>query len=121
MENNTHDAQNKKNNRALGNLGEDFAARVLELQGYEILERNYRCKAGEIDIIARKENRLSFVEVKTRNTENFGRPAESVTKQKQVRIRQAAAVYLALNAFPKVCISFEVFELCFNRIEQAFY
>ena len=56
------------NNNFLGDAGEDFAAKLLMLKGYRILERKYRCKVGEIDIIAEKSDKLFFVEVKTRQT-----------------------------------------------------
>ena len=61
-------------NRELGNIGERAAAELLQNDGYEILERNYRCQAGEIDIIAVRGSEIAFVEVKTRRNHNYGRP-----------------------------------------------
>lgn len=81
-------------NRALGILGEELAAGYLEMEGYEILCRNYRCPYGEIDVIARKDGYTAFVEVKTRTGNGYGQPAEAVGRAKQRKIRQSAAFYL---------------------------
>ena len=73
--------------RRFGNWGEDAAVRYLKTRGYEILDRNYRSSWGEIDIIARQRDVLAFVEVKTRHSLKFGRPAAAVTG-KQIRLRK---------------------------------
>ena len=71
--------ESRKNGRFdLGRCGEDFAVRLLELDGYEILARNFRCKEGEIDIVASRCGDLAFTEVKTRRTAAFGRPSEAL-------------------------------------------
>ena len=80
--------------RALGQLGEDMAARHLQRLGYVILERNYRCRQGEVDIIARDGERLAFVEVRARRGTAFGTPKESVTARKQARLATVARNYL---------------------------
>ena len=80
--------------RALGQLGEDLAAQHLRRLGYVILERNYRCRSGEIDIIARDQGRLAFVEVRARRGTAYGTPEESVTRRKQVRLATVARHYL---------------------------
>jgi putative endonuclease len=80
--------------RALGQLGEDLALHHLQAQGYEILERNYRCPHGEVDIIARDQRRLAFVEVRARQGTAFGTPEETVTPKKQVRLATVARHYL---------------------------
>ena len=77
-----------------GAAGERIAAHYLEQKGYIILTRNYRYKKAEVDIIARKENRLVFVEVKTRRAQNFGYPEESVTAKKESLFLQAAEEYI---------------------------
>ncbi len=82
------------NKNGLGNLGEDYACEVLTANGYEILNRNFRSRFGEIDIIARKDNFLCFVEVKTRSEKSMGRPAESVTLSKQQKIIKTTEYYL---------------------------
>jgi putative endonuclease len=80
---------------SFGKWGEDKAAEYLTKQGYAIIERNYRCRFGEIDIIAVKEGTLTFVEVKTRANLKFGRPAASVTKTKQNKIHSTGFHYLS--------------------------
>ena len=104
----------------VGDAGEDFAAKVLTAKGYQILERNYRCRTGEIDIIAERCDELIFIEVKTRLTTHFGTPAESVTREKQRRIRGAAACYLKIHGRNHSDVSFQVIELMVNQIENAF-
>jgi len=80
---------------ALGRYGEDVAARHLVAAGMAILERNWRCDLGEIDIVARSGDVLVFVEVKTRATTAFGSPAEAVTARKAARLRRLSARWLA--------------------------
>ena len=67
----------------LGRRGEEVAAAFLERQGYTILERNFRLRQGEIDLIAAKDETVAFVEVKTRRTLDYGLPSEAVTYTKQ--------------------------------------
>lgn len=104
----------------LGCIGEDFAAAFLTKKGYRILERNYRCRAGEIDLIASKENRLCFIEVKTRQTLRFGAPAEAVTVEKQRHIKAAASVYLARHPEKTGEVDFQVIEIYLHHIPDAF-
>ena len=73
------------------------AACFLKTQGYQILERNYRCKKGEIDLIAREGQYLVFVEVKYRSRSDCGYPSDAVNYKKQVRISNGAAYYLWRN------------------------
>jgi putative endonuclease len=80
---------------ALGESGEDLACAALERRGYAILERRYRTRVGEIDIVARDGDVLVFVEVKTRRTVRYGHPAEAVTPEKRRRVALMAADYLA--------------------------
>ncbi len=81
--------------RDIGRLGEDLAARYLQSQGYTILERNYRCQGGEIDLVAVEGSCLVFVEVRTRRSRRFGTPEESVTPWKKERLLRAAQSYVA--------------------------
>jgi putative endonuclease len=78
----------------LGKLGEDLAVRELERRGYAILARRFRTRHGEIDIIARDGGTLVFVEVKARETAEFGTAAEAVTRWKQRRLVRMAGYYL---------------------------
>jgi putative endonuclease len=77
----------------LGKRGETLAASHLVASGYEVVERNWRCKIGEIDIIATKDDELVFVEVKTRSSLAFGHPLEAITVQKLARLRQLAGAW----------------------------
>jgi putative endonuclease len=80
--------------RSLGNFGERVAASHLEAKGYEILERNWSVREGEIDIIAGKPDEIVFVEVRSRRGRSFGTPEESITGRKAAHVRAAAAAYL---------------------------
>lgn len=111
------------NNKQLGELGENTAAEILASSGYKILERNYRCKWGEIDIIASKNSNISFIEVKTRRNYNYGRPCEAVNAKKQQHIRNAALCYLGETENRGVIykqISFDVVEIVIEHIKDAF-
>jgi len=79
----------------LGLVGEDLAARELTSRGYAILERRYRTRFGEIDIVAEDGETLVFVEVRARATAEFGRAAESVTDAKKRKVTAMAVDYLA--------------------------
>lgn len=85
----------KRLNRQIGDLGEQAATAFLRAQGYRILERNYRCRCGEIDIIAEDHGEIVFVEVKTRSPRAYLPPADAVDEQKRQRIRKAASFYLS--------------------------
>jgi putative endonuclease len=75
----------------LGRYGEDRAAIYLQDRGYEIIDRNWRSRSGEIDLIARDNDRLIFVEVKTRNGAGYGHPFEAITPSKVARMRRLVA------------------------------
>ena len=100
--------------RALGQLGEDMAARHLQRLGYVILERNYRCPQGEVDIIARDGERLAFVEVRARRGTAFGTPKESVTARKQARLATVARNYLQEHSYSDVDWGIDVVALQFT-------
>ena len=85
----------RKNNRKKGARKEAQAAAWLEGKGLQILERNYRCKKGEIDLIAREDGTYVFLEVKYRKGDGCGHPAEAVDERKQKRISGSALWYLA--------------------------
>jgi putative endonuclease len=106
--------------REIGNLGEEMAARYLLTQGYQIMETNFRCRSGEIDIIARKFNCYHFVEVKTRCGDDYGTPAESVTAKKQHRIMMTAKYYLTSKGIRDVPIQFDVIEIEIGMLTNCF-
>jgi putative endonuclease len=80
-----------------GERGEDRASRALRARGYTIVERNFRCKAGELDIVARDKDTLVFVEVRTRFDDRFGGALNAVGYHKQRQVIRVAGVYLALK------------------------
>jgi putative endonuclease len=95
-------------NLALGAQGEELAAEFLRSAGMEIVERNWRCRYGELDLIVRDAEVTAFVEVKTRSGLGFGTPAEAVTFPKQQRIRRLALLWLHEQAGPWRHIGFDV-------------
>ena len=92
---------------ALGDRGENVAARYLRNQGYKIILRNFRCDLGEIDIIARDNKTLVFVEVKTRAYDD-PTPEEQVNAHKQMQIQKAAKYYLSRYGIPQPPARFDV-------------
>ena len=80
--------------KELGNTGEKLARDFLKKKGYKILDSNYRCREGEIDIITRKKDCLVFVEVRTKASTDFGSPEESVTSAKKEKLIASALTYL---------------------------
>ena len=115
--------------RELGRFGEERAARYLRLRGYRILETNYACRVGEIDLIAKKGGYIVFVEVKLRKSADFATAREFVTAAKQQRIRSTAALWLSQNE-TELQPRFDVVEIyapqgaegriTINHIENAF-
>lgn len=93
-------SQSQKNNarQLLGRAGEDRAAAFLALQGFICLVRNWRCRAGEIDLIVQRGAEIRFVEVKTRKTTQYGSPEEAVTAVKLRHLRTAAERWIEENS-----------------------
>ena len=122
--------------KQFGDQGEEIAAKYLEGIGFTIVERNYRSKVGEIDLIATKGRLLIFCEVKSRFSLLYGQPAEAVTKKKIWHIRSVASRYLTQymrikHLYDDFDIRFDVLELVFsgtsheneftvNHLEDAF-
>lgn len=90
----------KSQNRQTGQLAESIAAQKLEAEGYTILERNFSNKFGEIDLIAKKDGVIVFVEVKAKKGIEFGTPEEMVGKGKLQRVRNMGMMYLEGNSVP---------------------
>ncbi len=115
--------------RELGRFGEERAARYLRLRGYRIVETNYSCRSGEIDLIARRGKYVVFVEVKLRKSAEFAEAREFVTAAKQQRIRTTAALWLSQHE-TELQPRFDVVEIyapqgaegriTINHIENAF-
>ena len=111
------------NRRAYGSAGEDAACAYLMRRGWTILDRNVRRGRGEIDIVARRKGTVAFVEVKRRSGLNYGRPAEAVNREKQMRIAHAAALYMQENGLSDSKLRFDVIEILpgeIQHIEGAF-
>jgi putative endonuclease len=102
----------------LGERGEMAACGFLKKHGYEILEKNYKCKLGEIDVIARRKERLAFIEIKTRTSAQFGTPQEAVDLQKQEKIFKIAQWYLKEKKLLKIPVAFDVVAILWAK-EQA--
>ncbi|MBE7011571.1 MAG: YraN family protein [Ruminococcaceae bacterium] len=100
----------EKYNKVVGNIGEEIAVKYFLKNKYKILERNYVAGKGEIDIIARKKKTIIFVEVKTRQNENFGTPAEAVDYRKKKKIIETAEKYIYDNK-PNTDFRFDVVEV----------
>ncbi len=104
---------------ALGKRGEDVAASFLKNNGFIIIQRNYRQKIGEIDIIARQDGWLVFIEVKARKSVRFGQPFEAVTQAKQAQIGKVALDYMTRNKLHDQPVRFDVISILFNRNGEA--
>lgn len=102
------------NRQALGKSGEDLACEELTRRGYAILERRYRTRFGEIDIVAREGRTIVFVEVKARVTGDFGGAAAAVTGWKQRRIAAMAVDYLARHRLHERPARFDVVAIDFE-------
>ncbi len=92
----------------MGDAGEDLAAAALKKQGYKILERNYVCPLGEVDLVARQGKTYVFIEVKTRQNDRFGLPQEAVNQAKQRKLRLLAYYYLKQKRLGEVSLRFDV-------------
>ena len=111
-----------------GDIGEEIAAGLLEDSGFEIIERNYRYGRGEIDIIAKDNDVLVFVEVKTRKNLEFGPPELAITKNKQRQIKKIAEAYLFENEIIDIDCRIDVIAILLkknlppeiNHIKNAF-
>lgn len=91
------------NRRKIGATYEERVAKYLSDQGYRILERNFRCRIGEIDLIAEENKILVFLEVKYRKSNRYGNPAEAVTPAKQRTICRVADFYRMSRQIPESC------------------
>lgn len=101
----------------LGRKGEDISVKFLKKQGYKIMERNYRCSLGEIDIVAKDKNILCFVEVKTRKTKEYGLPEEAIDGHKQKKLAKVALTYLKEKKIYKQDLRFDVVSVHPNHVE----
>lgn len=116
----------KEENKIKGDMGEALAAKVLKKKGYTILDKNYRLRTGEIDIIAKDKGYIVFVEVKYRQNTNKGNPAEAVDYRKQRKIIATAKNYIQRANLYEYDFRFDVVEIIgganplYRHIENAF-
>lgn len=113
------------NSKEVGKLGEEYARLYLINTGHEILHTNYRTRLGEIDIVAKHENYIIFIEVKYRKSMIYGYPKEFVNKKKQQRIKNVALFYIANENVEDMDFRFDVMEVFEDRgishIKNAFW
>ena len=116
-----------KHRQILGREGEEIAERFLKRKGYRLVERNYRCPLGELDLIVLDRRVIVFVEVKTRSDHSFGAPLESVHPRKQRKMIKAALFFLSQHRlhhrearFDVVGVSLDGTEPVIEHIENAF-
>lgn len=102
-------------NLNFGKTGEDKAAGFLTANGYKILQKNYRTRIGEIDIVARDRQTVCFVEVKARTSDKYGLPQEAISKSKQKQIAKAALVFLKENNLLDSFVRFDVVSLLHSK------
>ena len=107
------------NKRKTGAAYEKLAGKYLEGQGYQILEYNFRCPAGEIDIIARDGEYLVFCEVKYRRDSRKGTPAEAVTRAKQKTISKCALFYMMMKGHDNAPCRFDVVEISGTKGKES--
>ncbi|MBS3906618.1 MAG: YraN family protein [Syntrophaceae bacterium] len=101
--------------KALGKKGEEIALRFLKKNGYRILEKNYVCKMGEMDIIAKEKDALVFIEVKTRTSTEFGPPQLAVNSRKQRQLSKVALNYLNEKRLKDVKARFDVIAILLRQ------
>lgn len=106
-------------NKVFGAFGESLAVEYLSEKGYKVLERNFSCRIGEVDIIAMQEDTVAFIEVKTRSSERFGLPSEAVSLTKQNRIVKTALYYMQRNKLLDYMCRFDVIEVIVDPENQS--
>lgn len=103
--------------KQLGQAGEDLASQVIQKDGLKILERNFRCPIGEMDIIASEGERLIFIEVRTRTTQKFGWGEESIQPKKRLRLQKIAEYYILCRSYKEwPPIRFDLIAIRWNEI-----
>jgi len=104
---------------AVGRYGEDLAARHVQEAGWRVLDRNWRCRDGELDLVGLDGDELVVVEVKTRRTSTYGHPAEAVTRLKLARVRRLAAAWLAAHDVRVASVRVDVIAIVLPRRGSA--
>lgn len=102
---------------ALGRLGEDLAAAEYQRRGYGVIDRNWRCREGEIDLVMRRDDMIVFCEVTTRRSDAVGSATPGVDQTEQVKVRRLAAAWLAAHGERRVEVRFDVAIIDGTRLE----
>lgn len=110
-------AKSEDPRRALGARGEEATVRWYEARGYTVVDRNWRCREGEIDVIVSHGSAVVFCEVKTRTSDRFGAPVEAVTRVKQLRLRRLAAAWMSARGVRAPEVRFDVASVMGERVE----
>lgn len=101
--------------KEFGNIGEDISCKYLEQKGYKIIERNFTCRQGEIDIIAKDGKELVFIEVKSRSNFFYGQAKDAVNEPKQKHILKSTKYYLHIHGLDNAFLRFDVIEVYFIK------
>jgi len=101
--------------KEIGDLGEEISEIFLKKKGYLILKKNYRCRLGEIDLIAKNENKIFFFEVKTRTNLKFGYPEESVNEQKVLKLKKLAIFFAVSENINNSDMQFDVISISLSE------
>lgn len=99
----------------IGKNGETLAEAYLKLEGYKILEKNFNCLRGEIDIIAQDKSEIVFLEIKSRNSTEYGLPSEAVTEEKLKHIYKTAEYYLITKHLENKDVRIDVIEIYIEK------
>lgn len=103
-----------------GKIGENVATQYLFNKGYQIIEKNFYCKQGEIDIIAKDKEEIVFIEVKTRTNKNYGRPIDAITSYKKKHIIKSTEYYLFKNRLENMPIRIDVIEV-YEKADNKYF
>lgn len=109
---------NKDFRKRLGDYGENLALRFYLEASYTLLEKQFRCKFGEIDLILTKDDKIYFVEVRTKTTKRFGFAEESISKKKIMTIRKVSQFYLIKHNKPYLQLQYDVVTIFIDKQEK---
>ncbi|MDD3839627.1 MAG: YraN family protein [Clostridia bacterium] len=109
----------KNKNKLVGLEGEIIALNYLRKKGYKIIEKNFRCKVGEVDLVCMEGEYLVFVEVKTRSTFRYGRPSDAINYYKQMKYPAIATIFIKMNKMFDTPVRFDIVEVI--RVDKDKY
>lgn len=108
----------KRLNKTIGDFGEDLAEDYLRKLGYNILERNFSCKIGELDLIGKDKTHIAFIEVKTRYDSQYGLPCEAVTASKKYKLYKTAQYYIMIKKLYHENFRFDVVDIILSKVDN---